>query len=145
MANLSIYDPFNTRINKLFNHFLLNGSPIFEEQDALQALNIKIDATEDEKNYLVHADLPGFKKDEVQVRVEGNKVTISGETKSKKEHKKGTKVICSERYEGRVFRSFTLENDIDETKADAKFNDGVLELTLPKKAGGKSAKQIAVK
>ncbi|OYY82000.1 MAG: heat-shock protein Hsp20, partial [Hydrogenophilales bacterium 16-62-9] len=74
---------------------------------------------------------------------DGNQVSISAETKTEKEEKKGEKVLRSERYCGKVMRSFTLTHDVDEAKAQAKYSDGVLELSLPKKAVS-SAKTLAI-
>jgi HSP20 family protein len=70
-------------------------------------------------------------------------VSISAEKKTEKEEKEGDKVLRSERFIGKVSRSFSLGSDVDESKAQAKYNDGVLELTLPKKAGGGS-KKVAI-
>ena len=145
MTNVSIYDPFYTRLNRVFNHLLSNHPLISEEQNSMPAFTLKMDVTEDDRDYLVQAELPGFKKEDIQVHVEGNQVSISAEAKSKKEEKKDKNVICSERYEGRIYRNFTLEKKIDESKAEAEFTDGVLKLTLPKKTGGDVNKQITVK
>lgn len=92
----------------------------------------------------MHADIPGVKKDDIHVTIDGNQVSISAETKQEKEVKEGEKVLRSERYYGKVARSFSLENEIDETSAQASYNDGVLELTLPKKAAT-SAKKLTIK
>lgn len=94
---------------------------------------ITLDVREDDKSYTVHADLPGVKKEDIDVQVEGNVVRISAENRQEREEKQGEKVIRSERYVGRVSRSFTLGVDVDESAATAKFENGVLELTLPKK------------
>ncbi|MBS1154813.1 MAG: heat-shock protein Hsp20 [Proteobacteria bacterium] len=94
---------------------------------------ISLDVREDDKAYTVHADLPGVKKENIDVQVEGNVVRISAENRQEREEKQGEKVIRSERYIGRVSRSFTLGVDVDESAATAKFENGVLELTLPKK------------
>jgi HSP20 family protein len=83
------------------------------------------------------------KKEDIHVSIEGNQVSISAETKLEKEEKKGEKVLRSERYVGKVARSFTLAHDVDEAKSQAKYSDGVLELTLPKKAPN-TAKKLAV-
>jgi HSP20 family protein len=103
-----------------------------------------MDLKEDDKAYTVHAEIPGMKKEDIQVSIDGNRVSISAETKTEKEEKKGEKVLRSERYYGKVARSFTLANDVDEAKAKAKYADGVLELTLPKKEGATTAKKLAV-
>ena len=106
-------------------------------------MQIKMDVKEDNNAYTVHADIPGVKKEDIQVSIEGNQVSISAETRAEKEEKKGEKVLRSERYFGKVARSFTLAHEVDEAKAQAKYSDGVLELTLPKKAAG-SAKKLAI-
>jgi HSP20 family protein len=102
-----------------------------------------MDLKEDDNAYTVHADIPGVKKEDIHVNIEGNQVSISAETRMEKEEKKGEKVLRSERYCGKVARSFTLAHDVDESKAQAKYSDGVLELTLPKKAAS-AAKRLAI-
>jgi len=143
MANLSLYDPFSTRLNKMFNHLLWNTPSLIGDQE-LQPLQLKIDVSEDDNNYSVRADIPGVKKEDIRVSVDGNQVSISAEAKSSKEEKKDKNLIYSERYEGKVFRSFTLDRDVDESKSQAKYSDGVLELTLPKKVASKNSKQLSV-
>jgi HSP20 family protein len=93
---------------------------------------IKLDVTEDDKAYHIKADIPGAKKEDIRVEIEGNQVSLTAEMNRETEEKKGEAVVHSERYYGRQFRSFTLDRDIDREKAVAKFTDGVLELTLPK-------------
>ena len=104
---------------------------------------IKADVSEDDKTYYVKAEIPGLKKEDIKVAIEGNEVSISTSVTKEKEEKKGERLIRSERYYGNQFRSFTLDNDIDEGKTVAKYENGVLELTLPKKAMS-SAKQVVV-
>lgn len=100
---------------------------------------MKMDVTEQDKVFVVHAELPGVRKEDIHVHVEGNLVSISAELKQEKEIKEGDRVLRSERYFGQVSRSFQLAQDIDDANASARFVDGVLELTLPKKlaAGSK--------
>jgi|SRR5665213_1314128 len=105
---------------------------------------IKIDVSQDDKTYHVKAEVPGVNKDDVKISIDGNQVTISAEVKNEKEVRNGEKVIRSERYYGSQFRGFTLQHDIDQDKAEAKYVNGILELTLPKK-GMASAKQLAIK
>jgi HSP20 family protein len=145
MANISRYDPFNLvradpfgDMDDLFKGFFMR--PVFEGQPQIQ---IKIDVKEDDNAYTVHADIPGVKKEDIQVSIEGNQVSVSAETKVEKEEKKGEKVLRSERYVGKVARSFTLPHEVDDAQAQAKYSDGVLELTLPKKAAT-SAKKLAI-
>ncbi len=136
MANISRYDPLSLArtdpfgdIDDLFRGFFMRPVTL-EGQPQMQ---IKMDVKEDDSAYTVHADIPGVKKEDIHVNIEGNQVSISAETKTEKEEKKGEKVLRSERYYGKVSRSFTLAHDVDEAKAQAKYTDGVLELTLPKK------------
>jgi len=105
---------------------------------------IKIDLAENDNAYTVRAEIPGVKKEDVKVQVEGNRVSISCETKQEKEEKEGERVIYCERRVGAAYRTFTLASEVDDTKAEAKYENGVLELTLPKKEG-KTTKRIEVK
>lgn len=146
MANISRYDPLNlarvdpfSDFDDLFKGFFMRPV-LFEGQPQMQ---IKMDLKEDDKAYTVHADIPGVKKEDIHVSIEGNQVSISAETRMEKEEKEGEKVLRSERYSGKVARSFTLAHDVDEAKAQAKYSDGVLELTLPKKAAS-SARKLAI-
>lgn len=146
MANLTRFDPFNlarvdpfSNFDDLFKGFLVRPA-LLENAPEMQ---IKLDLKEDDNAYKVHADIPGVKKEDIQVDIDGNQVSISAESRMEKEEKKGEKVLRSERYCGKVARSFTLAHDVDETKAEAKYSDGVLELTLPKKAG-KVSRKLAI-
>jgi HSP20 family protein len=146
MSKLARYDPFSLSridpledIDDLFKGFFVR--PVaFEGRPQMQ---IKMDVKESDDAYTVHADIPGVKKDDIHVSIDGNQVSISAETKEEKEEKKGEKVLRSERYSGKVVRSFTLAHDVDEAKAQAKYSDGVLELSLPKKAVS-SARKLAI-
>ena len=138
MANITRYDPFGD-LDDIFKGFFVR--PVaFEGEKQLQ---IKLDVKENDNAYTVHADIPGVKKEDIHVTVEGKMVSISAEKKTEKEEKEGEKVLRSERFVGRVSRSFSLGSDVDESKAQARYNDGVLELTLPKKAGSGS-KKVAI-
>jgi HSP20 family protein len=88
----------------------------------------------------VHAEIPGVKKEDIHVTIDGSQVSISAETRQEKEIKEGEKVLRSERYYGKVSRSFSLASEIDEAAAQAKYSDGVLELSLPKKTAASSRK-----
>jgi HSP20 family protein len=105
---------------------------------------MKIDLTEDAKAFYLKAELPGLKKEDIHVAIDGNDVSINAEMLKEKEGREGTTVLRSERYYGRWSRSFTLGLPVDETKAEAKYSDGILMLTLPKKKGGVPVKEIAV-
>ncbi len=127
MSNLIAYDPFvDTGMDELFRGFF---KPVRWEGKA-SPVTIKMDVTENEKGYLIHAEIPGVKKDDINVDIDGNQVTITAEVKRETEKKEGDKVLRSERYYGNVYRSFTLPRELDESLSEAKFADGVLELTL---------------
>jgi HSP20 family protein len=104
---------------------------------------IKLDVSEDEKAYRVKADLPGVKKEDIDVQIEGNQVSLTAEVQRQKEEKKGETIVHAERFYGKQFRSFTLGHEIDQKKAEAKFADGVLELVLPK-SGSNGQHKVAV-
>ena len=104
---------------------------------------IRMDVSEKDNSYVVHADMPGMKKEDIKIEIDGNEVSISAETKNEKEVKDGDRVLRSERYYGKVSRSFTLASEVDEAAASAKYENGVLELALPKKAVVK-AKLVSV-
>jgi HSP20 family protein len=99
-----------------------------------EAPAIKVDVREEAEAAGVHAELPGVKKEDIHVHIDGAVVAISAERKQEKEVKEGERVLRTERYFGKVSRSFQLGQEIDEERATAKFTDGVLDLTLPKKA-----------
>ena len=97
---------------------------------------MKMDVSEDDKAYHVKADIPGVRKEDIKVSIDGDRVSISTEFRKEKEEKKGETLISSERYYGSQFRGFSLQQAVDAAKADAKYENGVLELTLPKREAG---------
>lgn len=130
MASLQIYDPFaDTGFDDLFRGFF---RPVRTSERQAPA-PVKVDVTENDKGYLVHAEIPGVNKDEIQVAIEGNQVTISAEVKRNNEVKDGERVLRTERYYGGVYRSFTLPSELDEATSEARYDNGVLELRLAKK------------
>jgi HSP20 family protein len=98
-----------------------------------RAPQIKLEVHENDANYTGRAEVPDVNKDDIGVRIEGNRVTLSAELKKDKEEKKDGRVLRSERQYGYASRSFTLACDVDEAKSEARYKDGILELTLPKK------------
>jgi HSP20 family protein len=141
MANITRYDPFGD-VTSLFDDlskgFFLR--PLSLGHTPELSTRIKVDVKEDDGAYTVHAEIPGVKKDDIHVSLEGNQVSISSEVKKETEEKKGERVVHSERFFGKVMRTFTLAQDVDEAGATAKYSDGVLELRLPKKAATSSKK-----
>ena len=130
MANITRFEPFN-ELDDLFKGFFVR--PMRFDRDVPSQLSVKADVTKTDDTYTVKAEMPGVKKEDINVSIDGNQITIAGEVKKEKEEKKGEEVIRSERYYGRVSRSFTLPHDVDEAKAKANYADGVLQLTLPTK------------
>jgi HSP20 family protein len=128
MTALQVYGPF---ADAGFEDFVRGFfKPLREAREG--AAPVKVDVVEKPEAYVVKADLPGVKKDEIEVKVEGNQVTIAAEIKRESEHKDGERVVRSERYFGNVYRSFVLPVEIDEAASNAKYEDGVLTLTLAK-------------
>ncbi|HEY2968055.1 MAG TPA: Hsp20/alpha crystallin family protein [Casimicrobiaceae bacterium] len=131
MASLIPYDPLvDTGIDELFRGFF---QPIRMEGRAAP-VTVKMDITEDDKSYTVHAEIPGVSKDDIQVTIEGTQVTLGAEVKREKEVKDGQRVLRSERFYGNAFRSIALPTEVDETLSEARYDKGVLELKLVKKA-----------
>ena len=142
MASITRYDPFNDLVDDIFKGFLVR--PVAYEGGARDVLpRVKVDVAEQNGAYKVTAELPGVKKDDIQVSIDGSQVTLTAEVKREKETSKDERVLHAERVFGKVTRSFTLPQEVDEGKAEAKFRDGVLELTLPKKAAAQR-KQITI-
>ena len=136
-ADLFRFEPFRdvegffpARLRRLFNEFPAEPT-------------IRLDVSEDDKAYHVKAELPGVKKEDISVEIDGNQVSLAAEVRREKEEKKDEKVVHTERYYGKQFRSFTLSREIDRKKAEARFADGVLQLTLPKN-GSPAAERVTI-
>ena len=149
MANITRFDPFNDLVSFAPFGNLEDFFPVPRMRSFRRNLpaepEIKIDVSEDDKAYHVKAEVPGVKKEDIHVAVEDNQVSITAEVKKEKEEKKGETVLRSERYYGVQTRSFTVMHDVDQGKAEAKYQDGILELTLPKKSNGGAVKQLTIK
>jgi HSP20 family protein len=130
MVNITRFRPTSDAFDDLFRGFFMQ--PV--RYDGQPEVQIKMDVSEDDRAYTVHAEIPGVKKEDIHVTIEGNQVSISTEVKKEKDVKEGEKILRSERYYGSVSRAFSLAQDVDEGAAQAKYTDGVLELKLPKKA-----------
>jgi len=144
MANITRFDPFDelAAFQPMGDFFKgLRLRPWLKDVEAEP--RIKVDVSEADAAYNVKADIPGVKKEDIHVSIDGNQVSIEAELKKEKEEKKGEKVVRSERYYGSQYRSFTLGSEIDSGKAEAKYQDGVLELKLPKKSNG-SSKELKI-
>lgn len=132
MRNLSLLepafgDPFDTALNRFF-------APLAMDPEARMP-KMQIDVTERDGTYEVKADLPGIKKENINVRIDGNVVQIDADINREKESRSnGGKLLRCERYRGSMSRTFSLAQDVDDSKAKANYADGVLILELPKKA-----------
>ena len=141
MASIQRFDPFNELVDDLFKGFLVRPVSYDGRGDVLPRM--KVDVAEKNGAYTVTAELPGVKKDDIQVTIDGAQVTLAAEVKREREASQDERVLHTERVFGKASRSFTLPQEVDEAKAEAKFRDGVLELTLPKKAEA-ARKQISI-
>ena len=141
MASLIPYDPFaDTGFDDLFRGFF---RPVRAEgRDT--SVSIKMDVSEDDKSYTVHAEIPGVNKDDIHVTIEGNQVTVGAEVKREKDVKDGERVLRSERYYGSAYRSFTLPTEVDESTSQAKYDKGVLESSWRKTDARRQAVERAV-
>ena len=104
---------------------------------------IKVDVKETDGGYTVQAEVPGVPKEDIQVSIDGNVVSLRAEVRQHDQKTEGEKVLRSERYFGSVARSFQLPVDVDAAQAKAKYDNGVLTLTLPKKQGG-NAQRLSI-
>jgi HSP20 family protein len=140
MASLARYSyPLEETFDDLFKGFFVRPMT-FENQVHGQ---FRVDVKEDDGAYVVQAEIPGVKKEDINVTINGNQVAISAEVKRERHDKQGEKLLRSERYYGKTYRAFSLEQDVDEATAQAKYNEGVLELRLPKKAAV-TAKKLSI-
>lgn len=145
MANLTHFDPFRRvaaydplPIPRTMREMLQGLDRFFTEPEWFGNANwptMRLDVAENETDYVVKADIPGVKKEDIKIDIEGHTVTINAELKENREKREGETVMQSERLQGNIFRRFTLPREIDEEGAAASYQDGVLELTLPKKEG----------
>lgn len=140
MANITRFTPFDDTFDELFRGFFVR--PVSFEGTGTPA-QFRVDVTENNGAYTLRAELPGVKKDDINIAIDNDQVAISAEVKNEKDVKDGDRVLRSERYHGKVYRAFSLGQPVDEAAANAKYADGVLELTLPKKAAV-TAKRITV-
>ncbi len=140
MVNIARYSGIDDAFDNLLRGFFVRPVNL-EGQDT--AAKFRVDVAENDKAYTVHADLPGTKKEDIHVSIDGDQVAISAETRTEKEVKEGERVLRTERYAGKFYRAFSLGNVIDEAAVVARYVDGVLELTLPKKAAP-AAKRVTI-
>ena len=129
MINITSFSPLENAFESL-----VRGVPMWQDNTETRApAQFRIDVTENEKEYQVLAEMPGIKKEEIAITIDGIEVVISAEVKRAGNVKDGKTVLHAERYYGKIQRELAFSQAIDDATAQAKYNDGVLELTLPKK------------
>ena len=143
MLNITRFSPLEDAFENIFR-----GIPVWVPNSETRArapapLPFRMDVTENDKEYRVLAEMPGVKKEDISITINGHEVAVSAELKYEKDVKNGDTVLRAERCYGKSQRAFTLGQEVDEATAQAKYTDGVLELTLPKKAAA-AAKRLAV-
>ena len=140
MANVTRFDE---AFDELLRGFFVRPVSFEGSQQQAQVAQCRVEVTESENTYTILAEIPGVKKNEINISIDGDQVAISAEVKNEKDAKEGERVLRSERYYGKVYRAFQLGQPVDDNAAQAKYADGILELTLPKKAAT-SAKRISI-
>lgn len=141
MANIVPRSFFDDTFDDFVRGFFVR--PFAYESSAMP--QIRMDVTENENAYRVWAELPGVRKEDINVTIQADTVTIAAEMRQEKEvqSNNGEQVLRSERWHGKVSRTFTLDQEVDESSAEARYHDGVLELVLPKKAAA-SRKRLTI-
>lgn len=146
--NLTRFDPFGelSRFDTFrgFEDLFKNLSNFNVSSDVAGEARIRLDVSETDDAYAVRAEMPGVKKEDVKITIDGNKVAIRAESRSESEQKEGETVLRRERFHGVQTRSFALANEIEDSAATAKYEDGILILHLPKKATGSGIRTLAV-
>ena len=132
-----------TTRGNLFDDFFKDFAPGFFVQplhgDALPSpAQIRIDVKETDQGYSIEAEVPGVDKDNIHVSTDGSQVSLRAEVQQLDEQKDGERVLRSERYYGSVSRSIQLPAEIDTDQCKARYENGVLKLTLPRKQGDSS-------
>ena len=140
MVNIARFSPLDDAFHQLLRGFVVKPVTLDEQETAAK---FRVDIAESDKAYTLYAELPGVKKDDIQIAVDGDQVSISAATQSAKEAREGERVLRTERYAGKFYRAFALGGAIDEDAVNARYADGVLELTLPKKAAV-TAKRLSI-
>lgn len=130
-------DQFGRLMENMFQDFFapLAGSSRWTEEGTITP---RLDVKETEKTYEIQADMPGVKKEDVKVSIEHDRVTIEAECRTANEQREGENVVYSERSARKFMRSFMLPTEVDDATAQARLEDGVLHLSLPKKQGSEA-------
>jgi HSP20 family protein len=134
----SVEDQFGRLVESMFEDFFApltqGGNRLVDAGAAVP----RLDMTETEQAYEIQAEMPGVEKEDLKVAIDHNRVTIEGECRKANERREGENVVYSERSARKFMRSFSLPTEVDDTAAQAKLENGVLHLTLPKKQGSEA-------
>ena len=137
MTKLVARNPFDSLFNEMTPGFFMR--PL--HGDGLPSVSqIKIDVSEKDNTFYVNAEIPGVAKEDIDLSISGDVVSISAEIAQHDEQKEGNKILRSERYFGSVSRSFQLPDKVKVDEAEASYENGVLKLVLPKLTGSESKK-----
>lgn len=140
----TVFD-FDTLFNDLFHGF---GRPAIDSRQSETLAGMRVDVHDADKQFEIHAELPGVKKKDISITLQDGVLTISASKNTESEKKEKGKVIWKERSSGSISRSFTVGTGVTEKDIKANFADGVLMLEVPKKKAAKeldSVRRIAIK
>jgi HSP20 family protein len=146
MSQLIRREPLGFLVDEFFSDFFNRSgwSVPARSLSVAPAVRARTDVIDKGDKYAVSVDLPGMRKEDIQVSIDGARISISAEDKSERQVKDGDKVLHTERTATSYARSFELPAEVTEEGADASFENGVLQLTLPKRAHA-VAKRLAVR
>ena len=140
MATLTRFDD---AFDDLLRGFFVRPVSFDGSQSQAAPAQFRVEVSENEQSYVIRAEIPGVKKEDINISIDADQVAISAEVKNEKDAREGERVLRAERYYGKVYRAFALGQPVDESAASAKYADGILELVLPKKAAAQ-AKRIEI-
>jgi HSP20 family protein len=118
----------------MFSDFWTRNLPAMRYGETALAGRALMDVVDKGASFEIKVDMPGVKKDDINVTVDGNRIVISAETKTEREEKEGDRVLMTERYAASYARTFELPAEVTEEGAEARYEDGVLTLMLMKRA-----------
>ncbi|MFL6674397.1 MAG: Hsp20/alpha crystallin family protein [Massilia sp.] len=139
----SVEDQFGRMVESMFGDFLPQLARGVQGLADPGIETPRLDVSETEKTYEIKAEMPGVQKDDVKVSIDHDRITIEAECRTANEQREGENVVYSERSARKFVRSFQLPSEVDEAAAEAKLDNGILSLTLPKKQGG-AARRLTI-
>jgi HSP20 family protein len=141
----AVEDQFSRLIENMFEDFFAPFTPSssLSRRGAEGITSPRLNVAETDKSFEVEAEMPGVKKEDIKVAIDNQRVTIEGEAKRESAEKEGENIVYAERTTRKFSRSFMLPSEVDDANAQARLENGILMLSLPKKAGTQ-AKQITI-